>query len=191
MKRKFAIRAFLRSELDDPNRRVSDLPRASTKSLTSVLYLETSLAGPVCWSAAVLFTLSCEGPPLFRLQQQYTCPKPKGFGHPHEIKVTISAASIRRIQLPVRPARFPLNPHHPIKVHAFRLQPSLQRLPSFRAKFHKHFSFQHVDEHAFRPRRSSRLHPLRKVFRTLPRQACKRVLRKIARHESSKVNLSL
>jgi hypothetical protein len=73
MKRKFAIRAFLRSELEDPNRRVSDLPRPSTKSLTSVLYLETSPAAGVCWSAAVL-------PPLSRLQQRYTSPKPERFG---------------------------------------------------------------------------------------------------------------
>src|SRR5260370_15401710 len=106
MKRKFAIRAFLRSELDDPNRRVSDLPRPSTKSLTSVLYLETSLAGPVCWSAAVFFALSREEPPLFRLQQQYTRPKPKTLRSPYEIKVTITATSIRRIQLPIRAARF-------------------------------------------------------------------------------------
>src|SRR5882762_6893841 len=67
MKRKFAIRAFLRSELDDLNRRVADLTRPPAKSLTPVLYLEPPAESAV-WSAAVLFTLSCEGAPLFRLQ---------------------------------------------------------------------------------------------------------------------------
>src|SRR6267154_1480349 len=45
MKRKFAIRAFLRSELDDPNQRLSDLPLPEAKSLTPVLYLEPPAVG--------------------------------------------------------------------------------------------------------------------------------------------------
>src|SRR5713226_650173 len=84
MKRKFAIRAFLRSELDNPNKRLSDLPRIPAKSLTPVLYLEPPAEGPVCWSAAVLLILftpsfegSREGPPRFRLHQRYTSPMPE------------------------------------------------------------------------------------------------------------------
>src|SRR4030081_16018 len=117
MKRKFAIRAFLRSELDDPNRRVSDLPRPSTKSLTSVLYLENSPARAVCSVGGLVYPELRSGA-AFSACSTTTRPRRQG------------AASIRRIQLPVRPARFPPTPHHPIKVHAFCLQPSLQRLPS-------------------------------------------------------------
>src|SRR6202030_804638 len=55
---------------------------------------------------------------------------------------------------------------------------------------HKHFPFQHVDQHAFRMRGTAALHALRKIFRALPRQASQRVLRKIARHVSSRCGIA-
>ena len=80
---------------------------------------------------------------------------------------------------------FPFDAHQKIEVHAFGLQPSFERLTGFRAKLHKHLPFEHVDEYTFDARGAARLHALREGFRPLSREAGKRVLRKVARHENS------
>src|SRR5205823_7531508 len=80
---------------------------------------------------------------------------------------------------------FPFDAHQKIEMHAFRFEPSFQRLARFRAKLHKHFPFKHVDQHALGARRPSGLHALRKSLRSLPREASECVLRKVAWHRNS------
>src|ERR1700730_11808927 len=96
--------------------------------------------------------------------------------------LSMKLPSIGRVQLAVLRARFPLDAHQPVEVHAFRFQPTFQRLARVSPKFHKHFAFKHVDKHPLRLRRPATLHPLREGLRALAREASKRVLCEITWH---------
>src|ERR1700745_4047988 len=84
---------------------------------------------------------------------------------------------------------FPFDAHQKIEMHAFRFEPSFQRLARFRAKLHKHFPFKHVDQQAFGASGPARLHALREGFRSLPREASERMLRKVTWHSDSRKNI--
>jgi hypothetical protein len=84
---------------------------------------------------------------------------------------------------------FPFYSNEKIEMHAFRFEPSFQRLAGFRAKLHKHLPFQHVDQNALSARGPAGLHALCERFRSLPREASERVLRKVAWHRNSCVRL--
>lgn len=47
-------------------------------------------------------------------------------------------------------AHFPLDSNEEIEMHAFSSKPSFQVFAGIRAKFNKHFSFEHIDEDALR-----------------------------------------
>src|SRR6266404_3951324 len=95
------------------------------------------------------------------------------------------------MELAVLGQRLPLDAHQPIEVHAFGLEPGFQGLARVRAEFHEHFPFQHINQHALGVRRAAVLHALREIFRALAGEASERVLREIARHESSRVEVQI
>jgi len=95
------------------------------------------------------------------------------------------------MKLAVLGQRFPLDAHQPIEVHAFGLEPGFEGFARVRAEFHEHFSFQHVDQHALGVRGAAALHALREIFRALAGEASERVLREIARHEGSRVEVEI
>src|SRR5690349_24974829 len=74
-------------------------------------------------------------------------------------------------------------------MHAFRFEPSFQRLARPRSKLYKHFPFEHIDQHTFSASGPARLHPLREGFRSLPREASERMLRKVTWHSDSRKNI--
>jgi hypothetical protein len=58
-------------------------------------------------------------------------------------------------------AHFPLDSNKEIKMHAFGFEPGFQIFARIGSEFDEHFSFEHVDEHAFRVSKPSGLHALR------------------------------
>jgi hypothetical protein len=55
---------------------------------------------------------------------------------------------------------FPFDAHEEIEMHSFGFQPCFQVFAGIGKEFHEHFSFQHVDENAFRVSEAPSLHAL-------------------------------
>src|SRR5580693_8575690 len=64
----------------------------------------------------------------------------------------------------------------------FRGKPLLHLFAARGVKFHEHFSFLHVDEHAARSDFLGGMHAAREFFGALAREAGERVLREVTRH---------
>src|SRR6202167_2908071 len=82
-------------------------------------------------------------------------------------------------------AGFEFDAQGPVEVKFFRGQPFLHLRAVRGVKFHEHFSFLHVDEHAARGDFLGGVHAARQFLGALAREAGERVLREVTRHSGS------
>jgi glutamine---fructose-6-phosphate transaminase (isomerizing) len=82
-------------------------------------------------------------------------------------------------------AAFEFDAQEPVEVKFFRSQPLFHLFAARGVKFHEHFSFLHVDEHAARGDFLGGVHAARELFGALAREAGESVLREVTRHSGS------